>query len=128
MNMAGAPSTSLFYLFLHPRNPAIRPSIPMTRAPNSFSLVSTIRDPTRKTTAERKWPTKEREKERKKQNRRKIKEKQKIKEEYQAYDITPNNRKFSGDESFLKDPNAFNDAINTQAKEGEGTLKKGFRL
>lgn len=38
------------------------------------------------------------------------------------------NRKFSGDESFLKDPNAFNDAINTQAKEGEGTLKKGFRL
>ncbi|GAB7349719.1 hypothetical protein MBLNU459_g0456t1 [Dothideomycetes sp. NU459] len=36
--------------------------------------------------------------------------------------------KFSGDESFLKDPNAFNDAINTQASEGEGTLKKGFRL
>jgi len=34
-------------------------------------------------------------------------------------------RRFSGDESFLRDPNAFNDTINEQAKEGEGTVKKG---
>jgi hypothetical protein len=32
----------------------------------------------------------------------------------QAYDRN-SNRKFSGDESFLKDPNAFNDAKNTAA-------------
>ena len=34
-------------------------------------------------------------------------------------------RRFSGDESFLKDPNAFNDTINEAAAEGEGTVKKG---
>jgi len=42
---------------------------------------------------------------------------------YNAYDGVY--RRFSGDESFLKDPNAFNDTINEQAAEGEGTIKKG---
>jgi len=35
---------------------------------------------------------------------------------------------FSTDESFLRDPNAYNDKINEGAKEGEGILKPGFRL
>lgn len=42
------------------------------------------------------------------------------------------NRRFSGDESFLRDPNAFNDSINNavnntiseKGSEGEATLKK----
>lgn len=38
------------------------------------------------------------------------------------------NRAFSTDESFLRDPNAYNDKINEGAKEGEGILKPGFRL
>lgn len=35
----------------------------------------------------------------------------------QTYGFSIMNRKFSGDESFLKDPNAFNDAKNTTAME-----------
>jgi hypothetical protein len=48
----------------------------------------------------------------------------------QAYDsvFLRHNRAFSTDESFLRDPNAYNDKINEGAKEGEGILKPGFRL
>lgn len=39
--------------------------------------------------------------------------------------VSAQNRRFSGDESFLRDPNAFNDTINEKAIEGEGTFVKG---
>lgn len=41
-----------------------------------------------------------------------------------AYDSL-HHRRFSGDESFLRDPNAFNDAANEKAIEGEGIFIKG---
>jgi hypothetical protein len=50
-------------------------------------------------------------------------------EDAQAYDfLLIDNRAFSTDESFLRDPNAYNDKINEGAKDGEGIIKPGFRL
>jgi hypothetical protein len=57
-----------------------------------------------------------------------IRNKQKHKLTISSFYFSAQNRAFSTDESFLRDPNAYNDKINEGAKDGEGILKAGFRL